>query len=317
VERRVRLGGVVAIGAESDIELAGATMHSTEFHDPGAPTRVGSRLVAATPGLFAAVRASILDGRTFDTGHVDRRDEVAVVGRRAAERLGVGRVVDRPAVFVGDRAYTVVGIASFTARERELDDAVIIPYTAGPPAMSVPAPTKVLIETAIGAAGVVAAEAPLALAPNDPGALTVSAPADAEMTRRHVQSDVNSLFLLLGVITLLVGAIGIANVTLVTVMERTGEIGLRRALGASRTHVALQFLAESSMLGLLGGVLGASAAVLVVVGVAASREWTPVLAPWVPLLAPALGATVGLVAGLYPSWRAASLEPLDALRAGV
>jgi putative ABC transport system permease protein len=120
----------------------------------------------------------------------------------------------------------------------------------------------------------------------------------------------------LGGVSLLVGAIGIANVTLVSVLERVGEIGLRRALGARRRHIALQFLAESTAMGLLGGIVGASAGVLVVVGVSASRSWTPVLDPLLPIVAPLAGAAVGLVAGAYPSLRAAKLEPVDALRSG-
>ena len=129
-----------------------------------------------------------------------------------------------------------------------------------------------------------------------------------------MQRDLNSLFLLLGGVSLLVGAIGIANVTLVSVLERVGEIGLRRSLGAARRHIAAQFLMESTTLGLIGGVVGASVGTLVVVGVAASRAWTPVLEAWVPLGAPLLGGAVGLLSGLYPSARAAALEPVEALR---
>ncbi|MEK8144211.1 ABC transporter permease [Streptomyces sp. M10(2022)] len=113
----------------------------------------------------------------------------------------------------------------------------------------------------------------------------------------------------------MVGAIGIANVTLVTVMERVGEIGLRRALGASRRQVAGQFLLESTTIGLLGGIVGAALGIAVVVCVAVVKQWTPVLDLTLAFGAPLAGALVGLLAGLYPSLRAARMEPVDALRA--
>jgi ABC-type antimicrobial peptide transport system permease subunit len=131
-----------------------------------------------------------------------------------------------------------------------------------------------------------------------------------------VQSDLSLLFLMLGGVSLLVGAIGIANVTLVSVIERTGEIGLRRALGATRKHIAMQFLLESATMGLVGGVVGASVGTLVVVGVSAYQDWTPVLDPLVPFAAPLLGGFVGLISGTYPAIRAARMEPVEALRSG-
>ncbi|NNL48735.1 MAG: FtsX-like permease family protein, partial [Acidimicrobiia bacterium] len=127
----------------------------------------------------------------------------------------------------------------------------------------------------------------------------------------------NLLFVILGSVALLVGAIGIANVTLVSVMERTGEIGLRRALGATRRHIATQFLAESSTMGFVGGVLGGATGILIVVSVSAIQSWTPVLDPLMALSTPLIGGFIGLVAGIYPSMRAANMEPVEALRSSV
>jgi putative ABC transport system permease protein len=132
--------------------------------------------------------------------------------------------------------------------------------------------------------------------------------------REAVQSDLNVLFLLLGGLSLIVGAIGIANITLVSVMERTGEIGLRRAIGATRGHIAAQFLLESTSIGVIGGILGASLGILTVIAVSAYQVWPPVLDPSAPFLAPLVGGVIGLVSGTYPALRAAHLEPVEAFR---
>jgi macrolide transport system ATP-binding/permease protein len=132
--------------------------------------------------------------------------------------------------------------------------------------------------------------------------------------RDEVQSDLTMMFLLLGGLSLIVGAIGIANITLVSVMERTSEIGLRRAIGATRGHIAAQFLVESTSMGVIGGILGASFGVAIVLAVSACQLWTPVLDPGVPFLVPLIGGAIGLISGTYPALRAAKLEPVEAFR---
>ena len=318
VEDRLHLNGVHAAGALADIRVAGgAVVRRAVERDSKGTNEASLRMVAASPGLLDAIKGRVVEGRWFDTGHVARQDRVVVLGREAARRLGISRLGLRPAVFIGDETFTVIGIVGDMARERDLDEAVIFPYGIARARYGAQGPSKVVIDADLGAAQLVARQAPTALAPNDPSAVRVGAPASLTRARQGVEGDVNSLFLILGIVTLVVGAIGIANVTLVTVLERVGEIGLRRAMGAARRHVAYQFLVESATMGLLGGIVGASLGVIITVAVSVARQWTPVFDARVPLAAPAVGTAIGLLAGIYPSLRAAALEPVDALRAGV
>lgn len=312
--RVARLNGVVAAGTLSDVDLRGDLVRSVPVNDPVAQTEFQLPVKAASPGLFSAVRARLAAGRLPDAGHSLRADRVAIVGANVAEQLHVTRVEDQPAILLGDRVYTVVGVLSGVSRQASLLGSVVIPEGTAGRDFGLEGPGSVQVETRIGAAALIAEQLPLALSPNDPALLKVTAPPEPRRVRAGVQSDLNALFLLLGGVSLLIGATGIANVTLVSVLERVGEIGLRRSLGAARRHIAGQFLLESTTLGLLGGVLGAALGTLVVVGVAATRTWTPVLEPWVPLGAPLLGGAVGLLSGIYPSARAAAMEPVEALR---
>ncbi|MFJ5829702.1 ATP-binding cassette domain-containing protein [Streptomyces sp. NPDC093089] len=133
-------------------------------------------------------------------------------------------------------------------------------------------------------------------------------------TAATVLNLLDELFLLPAFICLFVGTVGIANTTLVAVLERTGEIGLRRALGARARHVAAQFLLESGTWGALGGLIGTALGILTVVPVALARSWTPVIDLGFVAAAPFLGLATGLLAGLYPAWRASRIQPVEALR---
>ncbi|MCA2218842.1 ABC transporter permease [Jidongwangia harbinensis] len=284
---------------------------------PGAPANQEElAFVAAEPSALAAARPTLRAGRLYDRFHADRGDNVAVLGAAAADRLGITRLDGHPAVFVNDTPYTVLGIIDDVQRMPDLLLSVIIPTGTALRAYQPPHEqrAKMLIETRLGAAALVASQAALALRPDAPERFKVTAPPDPQSLRADVTSDLNSLFLLLAGISLVIGAVGIANTSLVAVLERTNEIGLRRCLGARPVHIATQFLTESTALGLLGGLVGGSVAVAAVVGTAVLRDWTAVLAPWTVAAAPAIGAGVGLVAGVYPALRAAWIEPAAALR---
>jgi macrolide transport system ATP-binding/permease protein len=309
-----RLAGVAAAGNLSTVNVGDALVSTSPIHDPQGRTEFKLTVLAASPGLFDAARATLGSGRTFDEGHSLRADRVAVLGPNAARQLGISAVDDLPALRIGDQLYLVTGILAGTARQADLLGAVIIPEGTARQEYRLASPELVEIETDIGATTLIANQVRDALRPDDPNTLRVAFPPEPKRVREAVKSDLDVLFLLLGGVSLLVGALGIANVTLVSVMERTGEIGLRRALGATRRHIAQQFLVESGAMGLVGGVVGASLGTLVIVAVSAHNTWTPVLDPLVPLAAPVVGALVGLISGTYPALRAAYLEPVDALR---
>lgn len=312
--RLSRLNGVVAVGTLGEVNIGNALVSSSLVRDPQSQTAFRLSVKAASPGLFAAVRAELETGRLPDLGHSERKDRVAVLGPTAALRLGVVGLKQLPAIAIGDRLYLVIGILRSVARQPELLGSVIIPEGTARQDFGLAGPGTVIIETRIGAASLIARQSPWALRPDNPKVLRVEFPPEPQRVRDTVQTDLNTMFLLLGGLSLIVGAIGIANITLVSVIERISEIGLRRAIGATRGHIAVQFLLESASMGLIGGVLGASLGVLIVVAVSAYQVWTPVLDPAAPFLAPLVGGGIGLISGTYPALRAAQLEPIEAFR---
>jgi putative ABC transport system permease protein len=310
-----RLAGVRSVAALADSErTANMPVRSNDIVTPGGAPPRNLAVVAATTDLPAALRGRVSTGRFFDRGDIARRERVAVLGDQAARLLGVERVEGSPVIFIQGQAYTVIGVMDGLRREKRLSAAVILPPSTAAERFGLRDITQVVVNTVMGGAAQVARQAPIALAPGHANALSVTAPPDLSHARKAVTGDINGMFLALGLVSLFVGAVGIANVTLVTVMERVGEIGLRRALGASRRQIAQQFLLESVLIGGLGGVIGTSIGVLTVVSVAATRQWTPVIDLRLALGAPVAGAVTGLLAGLYPSLKAARMQPTESLR---
>ncbi|MFB8026069.1 MULTISPECIES: ABC transporter permease [unclassified Streptomyces] len=310
-----RLNGVESAGLYKNVSLdGGATVRASVTATRGEEQ---TEVVAATAGLLQAAKPHLAQGRTFDDYHTRESSRVAVIGTGLASRLGIHSLAAQPAIFVSGQPFTVIGVVERVERKPDLLLSVIVPMTTAREVWGEAGGdgrTRMLVSTRLGAAPQIASEVALALDPAHPEHFKVTPPPDPRTLRGNVTSDLGQLFLLLAGICLVIGTIGIANTTLVSVLERTGEIGLRRAVGARSRHILVQFLGESGTLGALGGLVGTSLGTVTVVVTAVFRDWTPVIHPVIIMSGPVVGLLTGLMAGLYPAWRASRIEPVDALR---
>lgn len=266
-------------------------------------------------GTLRAAGAQVASGVIFDDFHTLTAQPVALLGPAAAANLGIPSVETGSTVFLGNDAYTVIGVLSDTGSLPELDNAVMIPASLAVRRYGHPdQPATALIRTRLGAAFLIARQAPYVLNAAHPENFHATAPPDWSMVTDPVNGSLNGLLLALAAIALIIGTVAIANTTLVAVMERTGEIGLRQALGAKPAHVLSQFLIEATILGGLGGLLGSTLGVTAILVGSMIEQWTPVLDPRMLLVSPALGVVTGVIAGLYPSWRASRIQPASALQ---
>ena len=280
-------------------------------------------LLAASPGAVRAMGLTLVAGSPLSRYENDTRQHVVMIDTTTAASLGISpaRLASHPAVFVDGIAYTVVGVYSSAQRVVTAESAMLIPeqtaladYGSPEPGIGNQEEAQMVVATRIGAAQAVARQIAAAELPADPSRLVVTSPSNPQTLQGEVNGDLAGLFLILALVSLLIGAVGIANTTLVAVLERTEEIGLRRAVGARPRHIAAQFLAESTALGTLGGLVGTCIGVGTVVIFAAAKDWTAILNPAYTLPAPLIGSVVGLLAGAYPALRAARTSPLAALR---
>ncbi|MET8310282.1 ABC transporter permease [Micromonospora sp. NPDC005173] len=280
------------------------------------PAQTGSLAVyAGRLDLPETVGLSPVSGRWLSQPTADF--PTAVLGWTAAQRLGIDDATAQPQIVLGKQRFTVVGVLRPAPLAEELDCAVLVSWSAATAYLGFDGhATTVYTRTAEDAVVTVRKVLPRTVKPTAPSEVLVSRPSDALAAKTITENTFSGLLLGLGAVALLVGGIGVTNTMVISVLERRSEIGLRRALGATRGQILLQFLVESLLLSALGGLGGILIGVVLTGGYAATQGWPAVVPLWATAGGFAATLLIGAVAGLYPAVRAARLTPTEAL-AGV
>jgi putative ABC transport system permease protein len=288
---------------------------------PSAETN-GLQVQAASLNLLPAVGTQVAQGRYLNAATA--RAPVAVLGAVAAERLGIDRIQPDARIWLGGQWFYLAGILDSATLADEIDTSVLIGYPAArrylnytgayKDTSTLGPPSTIYVRAATDQVDTVQSLLAQTANPESPSETTVSQPSDALTARAAAKSALNGLFLGLGAVALLVGAVGVANIMVISVLERRSEIGLRRALGATRIQIRIQFLSEAIALALLGGAAGVLTGALATLIYASSRGWSTVIPAqaWAGGIVAAIA--IGGIAGLLPAMRAANVSPTEALR---
>jgi putative ABC transport system permease protein len=313
-DRAVR--NLASVHDAAAVTTVAATVRRNPFVE--AAETSGITVDAADPTLLSTLGGKVVAGRRLEAA--GERYPLVLLGTVAAQRLGVGRlrVHGRPVqVYLGETWFTVAGVLGRMPLSPQIERTALIGYPVAHRLFGTERNATTLYveadpERVPEAAGLLAATAD----PQYPEQTEVSRPSSALQARAAAQGALTSLFLGLGAVALLVGGVGIANVMVISVLERRGEIGLRRALGATRGQIGLQFLGESVLLSLLGGGAGIGLGAAATAGYASIQGWIVVIPGLAVAGAVGLALMLGAVAGLYPALRASRLAPAAALRSG-
>jgi putative ABC transport system permease protein len=272
----------------------------------------GLSVVAVEPDLLEVLGADLMAGRFIDDGLAAL--PVAVLGEVAAERLGVGDLDVERLVYLDGTWFSVIGIVRNLDLHPDLERSAMIGYPVAEAVFGEVSPTALYLRVFPEAADDITEVLPTTVNPQNPDQVEITRPADALAAREAADAALTQLLIALGSVALLVGGVAIANVMVMSVLERRMEIGVRRALGATRGHVRRQFLLEAVILAGLGGVVGVGLGATITVGFVTVRE-LPLALP-VEALAGAIAAAllIGAIAGLYPASRAARVPPSQAVR---
>jgi putative ABC transport system permease protein len=305
---------IARIGPVTEVQETGSTS-AQAYRSPLIPSINTNALSvqAATLGLPASVGTTVIAGHYLNqaTAHFP----VAVLGAAAAQRLGIDRIFPGERIWLDGQWFYVVGILAPALLAPEIDDSVLVGFAAAERFLGFDGhPTTIYVRSVTSAVSAVQSVLAATANPESPNEENVSQPSAALTARAEAQSALNSLFLGLGAVSLLVGAVGVGNIMLIGVLERRSEIGLRRSLGATKGQIRTQFLSEAILLALLGGIVGVAAGALSTAIYAQTKHWVVVIpaTAWAGGLAAAL--VIGAIAGMLPAIRAARMSPTEALR---
>jgi putative ABC transport system permease protein len=303
-----RISGVQQ--AQTTGTISGANAYRNPYIPPAATNALSVQ--AASLDLLPVVATTVAQGHFLNAATA--QEPVAVLGAAAAQRLGIDRIYPGERIWAGGQWFYIAGILKPAVLASSIDSSVLVGYPAAEKYLGFDGHPSTIFRRAkhdrvTAVDNLLAATAN----PENPNQVNVSQPSAALVAQADAQSALNGLFLGLGAVALLVGAVGVANIMIISVLERRSEIGLRRALGATRNHIRTQFLSEAVLLGLLGGAVGVTLGVASTVVYAHTKGWSTVI----PIEAWAGGIAasviIGAVAGLIPALRAARLSPTQAL----
>jgi putative ABC transport system permease protein len=282
----------------------------------------GLEVRAAGLNLLSVLGTGVARGRWLNAGTA--REPVAVLGAAAARQLGIDRVFPDQRIWLGHQWFNVAGILKPSPLAPDVDSSALVGYPAAQRYLGYVSlvrgeekpgpPSSIYVRAATGHEVAVQSLLAQTANPESPSEVNVSQPSDVLTARAAAAGAFDSLFLGLGVVALIVGAVGVANIMIISVLERRSEIGLRRALGATQGQIRTQFLAESILLALAGGVAGVVAGVAATAVYASAKHWALVIPAeaWAGGIASAI--LIGALAGLLPAVRASRMPPTVALR---
>jgi putative ABC transport system permease protein len=307
-------GMIARIGPVTQVQYTGATK-ANAYRSPLIPSINTNSLSvdAASLELPRAAGTTLAHGSYLNAATAE--EPVCVLGAAAAQRLGIDRVHPGERIWVGGMWFYVAGILNPAVLAPEIDSSVLVGFKAAQTYLHFDGhPSTIYVRSNTNQVAAVQSVLAQTANPENPSQVNVSQPSAALTARAEAQSALNGLFLGLGAVALLVGAVGVANIMIISVLERRSEIGLRRALGATKGQIRTQFLTEAILLALLGGAVGVAGGALATTVYATTKHWTVVI----PALAwgGGIGAAIaiGAGAGLLPAIRAARLSPTEALR---